>query len=110
MSRHPLKISSPLHATTSKVLRIDVDILVVVTASLLIAPALSLMEQSTWAAGEPPPVITLLGDGEVSVHKIRQVPAPCPGLCEPISTDMGSEYKSQETNFISGRDPQTGKV
>lgn len=38
------------------------------------------MEQPTQAAGDWPPVIPLLGDGEGSVHKIRQVPSPCLGL------------------------------
>jgi len=70
MSPHLLKMSSPLHATSSvrKVLRIDVDILEVVTTSVFVMPALLFMEQLTRTAGGRPPVIPLLGDGEVSVH------------------------------------------
>lgn len=56
------------------------DILVVVTASVFIMPAPLFMEQLAKAAGRRSPVIPLSGDGEVSVHKIRLDPTPCPVL------------------------------
>lgn len=58
----------------------DMDILVVVTASVFIMPAPLFMEQLAKAAGRRSPVIPLSGDGEVPVHKIRLDPTPCPVL------------------------------
>lgn len=61
MSLHLLKISSPLHTTSlsSKVLRTDVDILVVVAAPVFIKPALLFMEQLAKAAGRRSPLTPL---------------------------------------------------
>lgn len=82
MCLHLLKVSSPLHTVSlaSKILRTDVDILVVVTASVFIMPALLFKEHPTQAAGGRPPAIPLSGDGEVCVHKIRLELSPCPVL------------------------------
>lgn len=82
MCLHLLKTSSPLHTVSlaSKILRTDVDILVVVTASVFIMPSLLFKEQPTQAAGGRPPAIPLSGDGEVCAHKIRLDLSPCPGL------------------------------
>lgn len=99
---HLLKISSPLHTTSlaSKVLRTNAGPLAVVTNSVFIMPALPFTEQLIWAAGGRPPIIPLLGDGEVSMHKIRQVPPPCPGLIAPANFYRNQKQMQKPGNQI----------
>lgn len=80
ISFHLLKSSSPLHSTSSagKELTTIVDVLVVMKASVFIVPALLFME--VCAAGKLHQLTPLLGDYEVSVHKVSPAPSPCPAL------------------------------
>lgn len=102
ISFHLLKSSSPLHTTSSarKELTTIVDVLVVMKASEFIMPIHGEAGLCCW---KTPPATPLLGDCEVSVHKVSSAPSPCPALIVGANCYWNQKQKAWNKIYCWGR-------